>query len=54
MTLRIAKRKIRNLKKHFNFLSKCFAENGKERLLPGDSAFSSNSKNAKTNTFLTI
>ena len=40
--------------KHFEFLSKHFAENGKEKLFPNDSLFLSSLKNAKTNAILTI
>ena len=34
-------------KKHLKFLSKHFAENGKEKLFPNDSSFLNNLKNAK-------
>ena len=40
--------------KYLKFLSKYFAANEKEQLLPNDSSFMSNSINAKTNTILTI
>ena len=40
--------------KHFKFLSKYFAENGKEKLFLNDPSCISNLINAKTNTFLTI
>ena len=53
MTLRNIKvqdKKFENLK----FLSKYFAENGKEKLFPNDSSFITNLKNEKRNTILTI
>ena len=40
--------------KQVKFLSKHFAENGKEKLFLNDSSFLSNLENAKTNTVLTI
>ena len=39
--------------KHLKFLSKYFAENGKEKLFPNDSSFISILINVKTNTILT-
>ena len=48
MTLRNGKVQNKKFKEHLNFLSKRFEENG------SDSLSSSNLKNAKTNTILTI
>ena len=42
------------LKQTLKFLSKYFAENGKEKLFPNDSSFLSNLKTANTNIFMTI
>ena len=41
-------------KTHLKFLSKHFAENGKEKLFLNDSSFLNNLKNAKQNNILTI
>ena len=48
------KYKVRNLKlkkKKLKFLSKSFADNGKQNFFPNNSSFL---KNAKTNTIMTI
>ena len=50
----MTKYKIRDLKEHLKFLSKHFAENGKEKLFPNDSSFLSSLKNDNTNTILKI
>ena len=42
------------LNKHLEFLSKHFAENGKEKLFLNDLSFLSSLKNDKANTILTI
>ena len=61
MTLRNGRVQIKIIKsirvfqnKHLKFLSKHFAEYGKEKLFQSDFSLKSNLKNAKTNTIPTI
>ena len=44
-------KKFKNKKKKLKFLSKSFADNGKQNFFPNNSSFL---KNAKTNTIMTI
>ena len=49
---KVQDKKVRSFKiKHLKFLSKLFAENGKEKLFPNDSLFISNLKNEKNENY---